>query len=72
MPKSEKNSMEVKVQYNGPVKAPVKAGEKIGTMTVRIPGMPSLDYPLFAARDVEKQGFFSAAFTKFRLRFLGG
>ncbi len=71
LPKSEKDEVEVKIQYNGPIKAPVSAGDEIGSMIVDIPGMAPLEYPLFAAKNVEKQGFFSATLTKIRLRLLG-
>lgn len=72
LPKGDqREELDVKVKYNGPITAPVKAGTEIGTLTVSLPDIAPLSYPLYAGKDIEEQGFFSAAWTKAKLRLWG-
>lgn len=47
----------VKLAYNGPIKAPVQAGDEVGVLKIEAPGMTPKTVPVYAARDVEKAGF---------------
>jgi D-alanyl-D-alanine carboxypeptidase (penicillin-binding protein 5/6) len=51
-------SMKVVVSYDGPVKAPVAQGQRIGTLHVTAPDFPGMDVPLVAAHAVSETGFF--------------
>lgn len=46
------------VVYDGPVKAPITAGQHIADLVVNAPGMPEQRLPLVAAADVGEAGFF--------------
>lgn len=56
----------VKVVYDGPIKAPIKRGQSIATLTVAVPGMPVTRIPLVAAENVEAAGFFGRIGSAFR------
>lgn len=56
-------SMVVKVVYDGPVPAPIKAGDRIASLEISGPDMPTVTVPLVAGADVERQGFFGRIFT---------
>jgi len=51
-------NMKAVIAYDGPVKAPVAQGQRIGTLHVTAPDFPGLDVPLVAAKPVEQTGFF--------------
>ncbi|WP_119165639.1 D-alanyl-D-alanine carboxypeptidase family protein [Algihabitans albus] len=46
----------VTVSYDGPIPAPVAAGDRLATLTVQVPDMPAREFPLLAGGDVEKLG----------------
>lgn len=71
LPAGMGTDMQVKVVYNGPVKAPIKAGQHIADMVVATEGMPTQTLPLVAASAVEEAGFFGRAWAGFR-SFFGG
>jgi D-alanyl-D-alanine carboxypeptidase (penicillin-binding protein 5/6) len=50
--------MQVKVVYNGPIKAPIKQGQHIADLVVQTPDSPPQTMPLVAASAVEEAGFF--------------
>ena len=52
-----------KIVYQGPVKAPIKAGAHIADLIVSSPGLPDQTMPLTAARDVGEAGFFGRAWA---------
>jgi serine-type D-Ala-D-Ala carboxypeptidase (penicillin-binding protein 5/6) len=51
-------NIRVKVVYNGPVKAPIKAGQHIADLVVTTPDTPPQVMPLVAAQAVGEAGFF--------------
>ena len=58
MPISGRRDMKVTLSYNGPIKAPVEAGQEIGTLRVSVPGKPDKIVPVVAAEAVSSSGFF--------------
>jgi D-alanyl-D-alanine carboxypeptidase (penicillin-binding protein 5/6) len=54
--------MQVKVAYDGPIEAPVMAGQTVAMLTVSAPGKPDMEVPLVASRDVEPAGLFKNMF----------
>jgi len=52
-----------RVVYNGPLKAPIKAGDHVADLIVSAPGMPDESFPLVADKDVAPAGFFGRAWT---------
>jgi len=58
VPSGMASQMTTKVVYNGPIKAPIKAGQHIADLVVATPGLPTQTLPLVAESDVEEAGFF--------------
>ena len=52
------SEMKLSVIYDGPIKAPIKAGQEIAHLVVRTPDTPPQTMPLVAESDVEEAGFF--------------
>jgi D-alanyl-D-alanine carboxypeptidase (penicillin-binding protein 5/6) len=61
--------MKVVLSYDGPVQAPVKEGQKIGTIDVTAPNSPSFAMPVYAAQPVASAGFVSRIFLGVRAIF---
>lgn len=57
MSRKERRSLTVSLNWSDPVPAPLKKGQKIGTITLNYDGKRE-DYPLIAAEDVAELGFF--------------
>ena len=58
LPAGSAANMSVKVVYDGPVKAPVKAGQHIANLIVTTPETGEQTMPLVAESDVGEAGFF--------------
>lgn len=54
----------IKVRYMSPLIAPVKAGDKVGTLVVSGPEIGAQEFPLVAGADVDKKGFVALTFEK--------
>jgi D-alanyl-D-alanine carboxypeptidase (penicillin-binding protein 5/6) len=55
--------MKARVVYNGPIKAPIKAGQHVADLIVTSPDMPEQRLPLVADKDVATAGFFGRAWA---------
>lgn len=51
------------VVYDGPIKAPIKAGQQVAELVITAPGMPEQRLPLVAQADVGEAGFFRRAWV---------
>ncbi|MBB3910681.1 D-alanyl-D-alanine carboxypeptidase family protein [Sphingomonas desiccabilis] len=51
------------VVYQGPIKAPIKAGQHIADLVISSPGMEPQRLPLVAEKDVDEAGFFGRAWA---------
>ncbi|HSF95134.1 MAG TPA: D-alanyl-D-alanine carboxypeptidase family protein [Thermohalobaculum sp.] len=47
---------QITARYDGPVEAPIAAGDEIGRLDVALPGIPPVSVPLVAAAAVERGG----------------
>lgn len=56
-------NMQVKVAYNGPIKAPIKAGQHVADLVVTTADSPPQVMPLVAESDVGEAGFFRRAWA---------
>lgn len=65
LPAGSSPDVKLSIAYNGPVKAPFKAGDPIAELIVRMPDMPVQTMPLVAAETVEEAGFFRRAWVGF-------
>lgn len=43
--------------FNNPIEAPIMAGQQIGELTIEIPDMDKISYPLVASTDIQAGGF---------------
>ncbi|WP_298671323.1 D-alanyl-D-alanine carboxypeptidase family protein [uncultured Sphingomonas sp.] len=57
--------LSAKVVYQGPIKAPIKAGDHIADLVVTSPGLPDQTLPLVADKDIAEAGFFGRAWAGF-------
>lgn len=53
-----RREMKVTISYDGPVPAPIRKGDRIGTIIVSAPGAKTVERPLVAGADVEPLGLF--------------
>ena len=55
--RAARRDMTVKVVYDGPVPAPIRAGDPIASLTIEAPDMAPVERTLLAASDVEELSF---------------
>jgi D-alanyl-D-alanine carboxypeptidase (penicillin-binding protein 5/6) len=58
LPAGAAPDLQLRVVYDGPIKAPIKAGQHIADLVVMSPDMPPQRLPLVADKDVGEAGFF--------------
>jgi D-alanyl-D-alanine carboxypeptidase (penicillin-binding protein 5/6) len=63
LPAGAAPELSAKVVYDGPIKAPIKAGQHIADLVVSSPDLPEQRMPLVADKDVAAAGFFGRAWT---------
>ncbi len=63
VPSGSSPDLQLRVVYDGPVKAPIKAGQHIADLLVSSPGLPNQKLPLVAETDVPLAGFFGRAWN---------
>jgi len=66
-----RRKMKVKVVYDGPVPAPVKKGDILGKIVVKVPGKDDLEVPLMAGADVAQLGLFGRLWSAVTTILLG-
>src|ERR1700733_7914711 len=54
-----RSGMKVTLVYDGPVRAPIEKGQKIGTLRVTAPDFPGAEAPLVAAESVSRANVFA-------------
>ena len=57
IPAVVQGEIEADLRFASPARAPIEAGETLGTLSVSLPGMNPIEVPLVAARAVERGGF---------------
>ena len=60
VPNSGNDQIEAEVIYNGPLEAPITAGDEVAELVIRLENLPDAHIPLMAASDVERGGFQSS------------
>ena len=71
VPSGSNPTMTASVVYDGPLKAPIKAGDHVADLIVKTPGMTDQRFPLVAANDVAEAGFFGRAWAGLKQLFGG-
>ena len=69
LPAGAAATMTVKVVYDGPVKAPIKAGQHIADLVVTTPDTGAQTMPLVAENDVGEAGFFGRIWASLKSLF---
>ncbi|MEM7688115.1 MAG: D-alanyl-D-alanine carboxypeptidase family protein [Pseudomonadota bacterium] len=59
VPKGRGGDLRVSVAYNGPLRAPITAGDEVATLVIEAPDMQPARIPLLAEESVRKAGFFA-------------
>ena len=57
MPIGAESGVTAEAVFSGPIEAPVKKGDRLGTLEIQIPGVGPANVPLVAAEDVASAGF---------------
>ena len=70
--KKARREMKVKINYQGPIPAPVKKGDMLATLSVTAPGEKTVEVPLVAAADVEQLGLIGRLMAAFNYILFGG
>lgn len=70
--KKARREMKVKINYLGPIPAPVKKGDMLATLSVTAPGEKTVEVPLVAAADVEQLGLIGRLMAAFNYILFGG
>lgn len=63
LPTGSQPTLKARVVYDGPIKAPIKAGQHIADLVVSSPDLPEQRMPLVADKDVAAAGFFGRAWA---------
>ncbi len=69
--KKEVKDLKVKLEYNGPIKAPIKKGQQIGNLILESPNEEVKKFPIYASRSVKKVNFFKSLFLSFNYMIWG-
>lgn len=56
--KNRLNDVKLTAVYDKPVKAPVKTGDRLGTVKIEIPGNEIIEVPLLADKNIDRLGIF--------------
>ncbi|MDE0416852.1 MAG: D-alanyl-D-alanine carboxypeptidase [bacterium] len=54
LPRATRDSLAVRIVYEGPVPAPIEEGQEIARLVIEAPGVSTVEQPLLAGRDVGK------------------
>jgi D-alanyl-D-alanine carboxypeptidase (penicillin-binding protein 5/6) len=66
LPVDSRAGMKMTLKYDGPVHAPVAAGQQIGTLKITAPDFPGLEVPVYAVNAVGSAGLFGRIFLGLR------
>ena len=69
--KKEVKDLKVKLEYNGPIKAPIKEGQQIGDLILELPNEESKKFPIYSSKSVKKVNFFKSLFLSFNYMIWG-
>ena len=69
--KKEVKDLKVKLEYNGPIKAPIEKGQQIGNLILESPNEEVKKFPIYASKSVKKVNFFKSLFLSFNYMIWG-
>ncbi len=65
VPKDRSQDLTMSIRYDGPIRAPIAAGQKVAILEVNVPGMEPARIPLKAASAVDRAGFLARFWNGF-------
>ncbi|PIW28606.1 MAG: D-alanyl-D-alanine carboxypeptidase [Rhodospirillales bacterium CG15_BIG_FIL_POST_REV_8_21_14_020_66_15] len=71
LPRKERAGMKATAEFQTPVPAPVKAGDRLGTLTLSFPEREAIQVPLVAGDGAERLGLFGRVMSALRSIILG-
>ena len=71
IPKKAVKDLKVFKEYKGPIKAPIKKDQEIGTLIVETPEEETKTFPIYASKNVRKVNFFKSLFLSFNYMIWG-
>ncbi|MBK18903.1 MAG: D-alanyl-D-alanine carboxypeptidase [Rhodospirillaceae bacterium] len=72
MSRKARHGLKVQLAYNNPIPAPIKKGDKVGLITVSIPGAADRNIPLLANEDIERLGVMGRLNAALKYLLFGG
>ncbi len=71
LPRAAHDKLSAKAVFDGPIPAPITAGQEVGKVVISVPGMADMEVPLVAGKEVPKLGFFGRMFASLK-HYIGG
>ena len=69
--KKELKNFKVFLEYNGPIKAPIKKDQEIGNLIIETPSDETMKFPIYSAKKIKKVNFFKSLFLSFNYMIWG-
>ena len=69
--KKELKNFRVFLEYNGPIKAPIKKDQEIGNLVIETPSEETIKFPIYSAKKIKKVNFFKSLFLSFNYMIWG-
>ena len=69
--KKELKNFKVFLEYNGPIKAPIKKDQEIGNLVIETPSEETIKFPIYSAKKIKKVNFFKSLFLSFNYMIWG-
>ena len=69
--KKELKNFKVFLEYNGPIKAPIKKDQEIGNLIIETPTDEKIKFPIYSAKKIKKVNFFKSLFLSFNYMIWG-
>ena len=57
VPAVQRGDLDARIEYRGPIEAPIAAGQQVAELVVSVEGLPDARVPLVSDRDVTRGGF---------------
>ena len=65
IPKRKKKIIKAVIEYNGPIKAPIAKGDKLGLLNIYVAGELKEKFDIFSREEIRKANIFSRLFMSF-------
>ena len=69
--KKQIKNFKVFLEYNSPIKAPIKKDQEIGNLIIETPDDETIKFPIYSAKKIKKVNFFKSLFLSFNYMIWG-